>query len=127
MGTIIVTVQKGMEGPAVGRNRKNISWTPLMDDYFINLMVKEVHRGTKVENSFAKHGWSHMERLFQQKFGALYNKDCMKNRVKTLKKQYNAIKSLCEQSGIVWNHESQMLVVNDEATWEAYSKCEFPP
>ncbi|CAN6479106.1 unnamed protein product [Victoria cruziana] len=111
-----------MESLPVGRNRKNISWTPLMDDYFINLMVKEVHRGTKVVNSFAKHGWSHMERSFQQKFGVLYNKDCMKNRLKTLKKQYNVIKSLCEQSGIVWNHEFQMVVVNDEATWEAYIK-----
>ncbi|CAN6484698.1 unnamed protein product [Victoria cruziana] len=111
-----------MDNSAVGRNKKNISWTPLMDRYFINLMIKEVQRGAKVDNAFVKNGWSRMERLFQQKFGTIYNKDCMRNRLKTLKKQYNIIKSLCEQSWIVWNHESQMIVVNDETAWEAYIK-----
>ncbi|KAF3773090.1 L10-interacting MYB domain-containing protein [Nymphaea thermarum] len=113
---------EGTESPVTNRDRKKLNWTPLMDRYFISLMVEEVHRGTRNDDSFSMHGWNRIEREFQKRFGIHFHRDSMRVRLEILRKQFNCMKTLSEERGFVWNHDMQMITASDESLWDDYTK-----
>lgn len=99
-------------------------WTPEMDRYFIELMVEQVEKGNRIDDTlFSKRAWKHMILLFNAKFKFQYEKDVLKNRHKTLRNLYKAVKNLLEQRGFSWD-ETRRMVTADNTVWDEYIKVQ---
>ncbi|XP_015891980.3 L10-interacting MYB domain-containing protein [Ziziphus jujuba] len=108
-------------GTSLG-NRSRTYWQPPMDRYFIDLMLDQVRNGGRIDGVFRKQAWMEMITLFNAKFGFNYDMDVLKNRYKTLRRQYNVIKNLLELDGFVWDDMRQM-VTADDYVWQDYIKA----
>lgn len=105
-----------------GGDRLRTVWTPEMDRYFIDLMLEQVGRGNKFDDHlFSKRAWKHMTSLFNTKFNFPYEKDVLKNRHKTLRNLYKAVKILLHQKGFSWDETRQMVTADNNA-WDGYIK-----
>ncbi|XP_065633538.1 L10-interacting MYB domain-containing protein isoform X2 [Quercus suber] len=105
-----------------GIDRLRTIWTPEMDRYFIDLMLEQVGKGNRFDDHlFSKRAWKHMTSLFNVKFKFQYEKDVLKNRHKTLRNLYKAVKNLLDQKGFSWDEKRQM-VTADNYVWDEYIK-----
>lgn len=111
---------KGAESPA-STDALVTDWTPLMDRYFIDLMLEQLSEGNKVDEAFHEAAWVHMLASFNDKFGLQCDKCFLQNRYMFFMKQYNDISNLLSHNGFAWN-ESQQTVNADDDIWEAYIK-----
>ncbi|PQQ15108.1 L10-interacting MYB domain-containing protein [Prunus yedoensis var. nudiflora] len=102
-------------------SRSRTYWQPTMDRYFIELMQEQVRKGSRIDGVFRKQAWMEMIASFNAKFGFNYDMDVLKNRHKTLKRQYNVIKNLLELDGFIWDDVRQM-VTADDYVWQDYIK-----
>lgn len=108
--------------PRTDAERLRTIWTPEMDRYFIDLMLEQVNQGNRIDdNLFSKRAWKHMMLLFNAKFKFHYEKDVLKNRHKSLRNTYKAIKNLLEQTGFSWD-ETRKMVIADNKVWDDYIK-----
>lgn len=105
-------------------DRSRTYWTPTMERYFIDLMLEQMHRGTRIGHTFNKQAWTDMLIVFNAKFGSQYDKDVLKSRYTNLWKQFNDVKNLLGQSGFSWD-ETRQMVVADDYVWDAYIKVHF--
>ncbi|XP_012082833.1 L10-interacting MYB domain-containing protein isoform X1 [Jatropha curcas] len=105
-----------------GNDRLRTIWTPEMDRFFIGLLLEQVSKGNKFDDHlFSKRAWKHMTSLFNAKFKFQYEKDVLKNRHKTLRNLYKAVKKLLDQRGFSWDENRQM-VTADNNFWDEYIK-----
>ncbi|XVE53513.1 hypothetical protein DITRI_Ditri03aG0009400 [Diplodiscus trichospermus] len=111
----------GSQIPATN-DRTRTYWTPIMERYFIDLMLEQMHRGNRIGHTFTKQAWTDMLTVFNAKFGSQYDKDVLKSRYTNLWKQFNDVKNLLGQSGFSWD-ESRQMVVADDYVWTAYIKA----
>lgn len=102
-------------------DQKRKKWSPTMDCYFIKLMLEQKAQGNRIDGQFTKRAWSQMTNQFNAKFKVHMDKDHLRNRVKTFKKQYDSIKTLLNQSGFGWDSVRQMVIADDDV-WDAYIK-----
>ncbi|CBI36907.3 unnamed protein product, partial [Vitis vinifera] len=102
-------------------HRTRTYWQPPMDRYFIDLMLDQVQKGNQVDGVFRKQAWMEMIASFNAKFGFKYDMDVLKNRFKTLRRQYNVIRSLLDLNGFIWDDTRQM-VTADDCVWQDYIK-----
>lgn len=109
-----------ISGTTMG-SRSRTYWQPPMDRYFIDLMLEQVQKGNRVDGVFSKQAWMEMIASFNTKFGFDYGMDILKNRYKTLRRQYNVIKNLLELDGFAWDDTRQM-VIADDYVWQDYIK-----
>ncbi|CAK9166073.1 unnamed protein product [Ilex paraguariensis] len=98
-----------------------VDWTPSMDRCFIDLMLEQVHRGNKIDNTFDVQAWAHMVASFNEKLGLQYDRYVLETRYICLMQQYTDINGLLNQNGFAWD-ETQHIVVADDKIWEAYVK-----
>ena len=92
-----------------------------MDGYFINVMLAHLHKGNQFDGVFSKQAWVEMISSFNKKFGFEYSLEILKNRHKTLRRQYNLIKSLLQLHGFDWD-ETRQMVIADDCFWQDYIK-----
>lgn len=92
-----------------------------MDQYFMELMLKQEERGNKQGNTFTKQAWTDMLALFNARFISEYNKRVLRHRYKKLWKYYSDITTLTNQKGFCWDEKQEMVVADDDV-WEAYIK-----
>ncbi|XWS26143.1 hypothetical protein CRYUN_Cryun26dG0005600 [Craigia yunnanensis] len=111
----------GSQIPATN-DRTRTYWTPIMERYFIDLMLDQMHRRNRIGHTFSKQAWTDMLTMFNAKFGSQYDKDVLKSRYTNLWKQFNDVKILLGQSGFSWD-ESRLMVVADDYVWNAYIKA----
>lgn len=102
--------------------RARTDWTPAMDQFFIELMLDQVGRGNKTENTFNKQAWTDMLALFNTKFGPQHGKRVLRHRYKKLWKYYSDITIFLKQNGFSWD-ETQQMVAADDDVWDAYIKA----
>lgn len=108
-----------------GCERLRTIWTPEMDRYFIDLMLDQVRKGNRIDDHlFSKRAWKHMTAVFNEKFKFQHGKDVLKNRHKTLRNLYKAIKNLLDQKGFSWDGTRQM-VTADNKVWDHYIKVHW--
>ncbi|RDY09585.1 L10-interacting MYB domain-containing protein, partial [Mucuna pruriens] len=101
--------------------RTRTYWQPPMDRYFINLMLAHVYKGNQFDGVFSKQAWMEMISSFNEKFGFEYSLEILKNRYKTLRRQYNLIESLLQLDSFAWDEIRQM-VIADDCVWQDYIK-----
>lgn len=106
-------------------DRLRTIWTPEMDRYFIDLMLEQVGKGNRFDDHlFSKRAWKHMTSLFNARFKFQYEKDVLKNRHKTLRNLYKAVKNLLDQGGFSWDDKRRM-VTADNNIWDDYIKVRY--
>ncbi|XP_017983022.1 PREDICTED: L10-interacting MYB domain-containing protein isoform X1 [Theobroma cacao] len=115
------TAGEGKKSVNPAGDRTRTFWTPPMDRYLIDLLLDQVHRGNKLGQTFITQAWIDMVTSFNVKFGSHYDKDVLKNRYKHLRRLYNDIKILLEQSGFSWD-EARDMVSAEDSVWDAYIK-----
>ncbi|XP_060668770.1 L10-interacting MYB domain-containing protein isoform X2 [Ziziphus jujuba] len=98
------------------------NWTPPQDNYFVDLLVEQVRKGSKTGHGFRKQAWTEMIVSFNSKFGFKYDTDVLKNRYKRLRKQYNDMKILIDRGEFKWD-ESQKMITADDDVWDDYIKA----
>lgn len=101
--------------------RSRTYWTPVMERYFIDLMLEQLHRGNRSGHTFNKQAWTDMLTMFNTKFGSQYDKDVLKSRYTNLWKQFNDVKNLLGHSGFSWD-EGRQMVIADDYVWDIYIK-----
>ncbi|XP_020982043.1 L10-interacting MYB domain-containing protein isoform X1 [Arachis duranensis] len=97
--------------------RTRTYWQPPMDRYFINQMLAHVYKGNRPDGVFSRQAWMEMILSFNEKFGFDYSLEHLKNRYKTLRRQYNLIKNLLDLDAFVWD-ESRQMVTADDSAWQ---------
>ncbi|XP_015570640.2 uncharacterized protein LOC8285537 isoform X2 [Ricinus communis] len=105
--------------PGIDRTRTN--WTPVMERYFIDLMLDQMHRGNRMGHTFNKQAWTDMLNMFNAKFGTKYDRDILKSHYTNLWRQYNDVKNLLEQNGFSWD-DTQKMVIAEDNVWDAFIK-----
>lgn len=107
------------KGSSIARSRT--TWHPPMDRFFIGLMLDQARSGNQIDGVFRKQSWTEMVTLFNAKFDSNFSVDVLKNRYKTLRRQFNAIKRLLRSDGFSWDDERQMVTADDNV-WQDYIK-----
>ncbi|MED6138191.1 hypothetical protein PIB30_119046 [Stylosanthes scabra] len=97
--------------------RTRTYWQPPMDRYFINQMLAHIEKGNRPDGVFSRQAWMEMISTFNEKFGFEYSLEHLKNRYKTLRRQYNLIKNILDLDGFVWDEARQMITADDSA-WQ---------
>lgn len=110
----------GSQAPLSG-DRLRTNWTPVMERYFVDLMLNQVHRGNRMGHTFNKQAWNDMLITFNANFGSPYDVNVLKARYTSLWKQFNDMKNLLDQNGFYWDNTRQM-VVAEKHVWDAYIK-----
>ncbi|WCJ43189.1 L10-interacting MYB domain-containing protein [Euphorbia peplus] len=98
------------------------NWTPVMERYFIDLMLDQMHRGNRMGHTFNKQAWTDMLTVFNAKFGTKYDRDIFKTRYTNLWKQYNDVKNILDQNGFSWD-DARKMVIADDGVWDAFIKA----
>ena len=100
------------------------SWNDQMDVAFIEAMLKEQNAGNRPNGNFSPHAYSNMVKALSEKFNVTFEKEKLKNRIKTLKKYFNQFHDVFKGvalSGYAWNPSTKLIEAEDEV-WEALKK-----
>ncbi|XP_019454805.1 PREDICTED: L10-interacting MYB domain-containing protein-like isoform X2 [Lupinus angustifolius] len=95
-------------------NQSKIDWSPMMDRFFVQLMLDQVCKGNKVGHTFKRKAWADMSESFNDRFGCYYGKVVLKNRFNVLRKHYSSINVLLAKEGFSWDKKEQNVVADDD-------------
>ncbi|EEF52875.1 uncharacterized protein At2g29880 [Ricinus communis] len=103
--------------------RDVFKWTERMDDAFIDALVRQQRLGNRVDNVFTTAAYDNMLKELREKIGMPFQKDHLKNRLKSLKNNFKECFDLFNGvSGFAWTPETKMFSGKPEA-WKAFVKA----
>ncbi|KAF7818875.1 L10-interacting MYB domain-containing protein-like isoform X2 [Senna tora] len=91
-----------------------IDWSPVMDQFFVELMLEQVRKGSKIDLTFKKKSWIDMIDAFNDRFECQYGKVVLKNRFNVLRRHYCSIQVLLGKEGFSWDKTQQKVVADDQ-------------
>ncbi|KAG4982484.1 L10-interacting MYB domain-containing protein [Glycine soja] len=94
-------------------NQGRIDWSPMMDQFFVELMVDQVCKGNKIGTTFRRKAWVDMTESFNKRFLCHYGRIVLRNRFNVLRRHYCSINVLLGKEGFIWD-KTQHKVVADE-------------
>ncbi|KAH7672047.1 Myb/SANT-like domain-containing protein [Dioscorea alata] len=93
----------------------NKRWTKEMDNVLRPLLADMARSGLKVDKSFKRQAFVEAANVVNSRFpAACMDAENVENHMRTLKQKYQDIKKLMNLSGVGWNDESKMLILEDE-------------
>ncbi|KAF8406604.1 hypothetical protein HHK36_008693 [Tetracentron sinense] len=107
--------------PPPKQDQSRAKWTTSLTMILADLMVDQVLKGNRQNNSFGKKTWKYICDGFYKKTGLKWDKEQLKNRYGVLRRQYVTVKSLLDQNDFCWD-ESQHIVTAKDEVWDKYIK-----
>ncbi|KAF8410465.1 hypothetical protein HHK36_002994 [Tetracentron sinense] len=99
-------------------DQSRAKWTIFLDKIFADLLVGQAQQNS-VSN---KKAWKRIRDEFNKQTGLKFDEQQLRNHQSVLRRWYNNIKSLLDQSGFSWDESRHMVVAKDEV-WEKYIKA----
>ncbi|XP_028108421.1 uncharacterized protein LOC114307227 isoform X1 [Camellia sinensis] len=109
------------EGDEVEIEPDPATWTALEEELYIQLMVKEVHKGNRSSTTFSRKGWKQIEQEFCEKTNKRYNNSQFRNKFNQLRTRFNDFSKLLKEPGFTWVPVLSIVTATD-AVWESYIK-----
>ncbi|GLT82620.1 hypothetical protein SLE2022_009810 [Rubroshorea leprosula] len=94
-------------------------WTTSLTGILVDLLVGQVHKGNRLNNSFSKKAWKSICDAFNRKTHLKWDKEQLKNRFAVLRRQHALVKCLLDQKDFTWDESTGAIIANDEA-WAEY-------
>ncbi|PWA38156.1 hypothetical protein CTI12_AA583770 [Artemisia annua] len=69
--------------------KESLSWTDQMDAAFIEALLSEQNAGNRPNGTFSSTAYNNIVKALNEKFNVTFEKEKLKNRIKTLKKYFN--------------------------------------
>ncbi|XP_028805170.1 uncharacterized protein LOC114760079 [Neltuma alba] len=89
---------------APNNSKETLNWTRHMDDALIDAFMIEYNEGRKVNGTFTSTAYDNIVRYLSALFGKQIDKDKVKNRWKTLKRNFSDVYDIFKSlSGFTWN------------------------
>nr|KYP49466.1 hypothetical protein KK1_028813 [Cajanus cajan] len=115
------TADEGMDdqtAPAATKQGKH-DWSPMMDQFFVELMLDQLRKGNKIGRTFKRKAWVDMTESFNDRFGCHCGRGVLRNRFNVLRRHYSSINVLLGKEGFSWD-KTQHKVVAADHVWQ---KC----
>ncbi|XP_062102680.1 L10-interacting MYB domain-containing protein-like [Humulus lupulus] len=93
-------------------------WTSYLTKILADLMVEQVYKGNRQNNSFGKKSWKYMCDDFYRKTGLKWDKEQLKNRYAVLRRQYAAVKTLLDRGDFTWDESTGTIIASEKAWTE---------
>lgn len=110
--------------PPQQQEQSRARWTMHLTKILASLMVEQVYKGNRKNNSFGKKAWECMCDEFYRRTGLQWDKEQLKNRYAVLRRQYVTVKSLMDRSDFSFDETAGTIIAKDEA-WAAYIRVCF--
>ncbi|KAK9285931.1 hypothetical protein L1049_025133 [Liquidambar formosana] len=107
--------------PQHQEHQSRAKWTTPLTRTLADLMVDQVHKGNRQNNSFGKKAWKYMCDDFHKKTGLKWDKEQLKNRYAVLRRQHATVKSLLDHKDFSWDESIGTIRAKDEV-WDKYIK-----
>ena len=104
---------------ARGSTLRNIKWTNTNDVVLLHIMLEMRKEGKVIPGGFTSEGWALITKEMQTKFGPEFSKDKLKNRLKSYKTWYSAMKAMLNLGGFGWDEERKKVTV-EAGVWDDY-------
>ena len=92
---------------------RNMKWTNEHDDVLLHIILEMRKEGKVITRRFTSEGWALITKEMQTKLGPQFSKDKLKNRMKSFKKWYSAMKAMLYLSGFGWDEERKKVTAED--------------
>ncbi|CAM8916255.1 unnamed protein product [Rhodiola kirilowii] len=106
-------------GCKVHPNKCKASWSPQIQQIFIDLCLEQIYLGNKLKNTFTADGWCNIAESFHERTGCWYDKKQFKNHWDFMKKQWKIWSKLIADSSMKWDPDSHKFDATDK-DWETY-------
>ncbi|XP_020233121.1 L10-interacting MYB domain-containing protein isoform X2 [Cajanus cajan] len=109
------TADEGMDdqtAPAATKQGKH-DWSPMMDQFFVELMLDQLRKGNKIGRTFKRKAWVDMTESFNDRFGCHCGRGVLRNRFNVLRRHYSSINVLLGKEGFSWDKTQHKVVAAD--------------
>ncbi|XVF88035.1 hypothetical protein PTKIN_Ptkin19aG0017000 [Pterospermum kingtungense] len=99
--------------------RDTLKWTQEWDNVFIDAMLEQQVNGYRIDGTFTSAAYANMLKRLTNELKYPFDKDHLKNRMKTLKNNFNSCYDLFRgMSGFAWNPETKLFDAEPETLRE---------
>ncbi|BFG17670.1 hypothetical protein CerSpe_039440 [Prunus speciosa] len=98
------------------QDQSRAKWSAPLDKILLDLLIEQTGQN-KMSN---KKAWKHIREEFNYKTSLQFDGEQLRNHQNVLKRLYNNIKSVLDQSGFSWDNSRNMVMADDEL-WEKYT------
>ncbi|XP_059637494.1 uncharacterized protein LOC132279515 [Cornus florida] len=102
-------------------NNGKLLWDESLIEKFVNIMVEEVKVNNRSGTTFSKSGWSNLVKQMNVHTGRKFGLTQLQNKFNGLRKIYTEFKKLLSETGVGYNHETGMVIVEEER-WDRLCK-----
>lgn len=95
----------------------------MMDRFFIDLLLKQLHRGNKIGHGFSDQAWAWIVASFNEQFGLICDREVLEERYFSLMSECNNISDLLSPACFMSDGLQQTMISDD--VWEAHMKVHF--
>eukprot|EP00474_Spongospora_subterranea_P004502 CRZ04960.1 hypothetical protein [Spongospora subterranea] len=104
----------------MGADRVRASWTDDMDECWISEMIHQANvLGKKAQSGFKREAWDAAVKILNNRFQINYDREHVKTRSITLKRDFDTVTRIKNLSGFGWD-DRRYLATAPTLVWEEY-------
>ncbi|KAK9288926.1 hypothetical protein L1049_017397 [Liquidambar formosana] len=130
--------KKAKNKESIDDKANSVKWSTYWDEVLLDALLEEQMKGNRPDGTWSTTAYTNVVKTLTQKLEFPFLKDHVKNRMKTLKKNFNTCYELFKgMSGFAWNPETQLFEAENEvwkeliqanaaaATWRHTRICHY--